>query len=315
MRLEDLKLFLLVADMQNIHRVAEHRGMSQPAVTKALRRLEDAAGMKFFERTSRGMILTQVGAAFAARARRVDLELEQALRELEDMRFAATGIVRLGAAPPIIDTMVAPAVRQFLQRRPGVHFELGIESTALLLDRLCDGKLDLVMALVPADSRQDRLEHQVVHQQKMRFVVRKNHPLFDVPGARPSDLVQARWLLQPRGGMTRQWVESQLAGMGLPPPDIAVETNASAGLIASLIPGSELATLLNLSLIGALVGSQLVARDDILPPLVRPLAIFWRRDAYVSPLVRDFHAVLALVAQARSGSRAMDFTAMDEPGG
>lgn len=291
MRLEDLQQFLVIADTRNLHRAAERTGLTQSALTKSVRRLEDELGVRLFDRAPRGLELTDVGEAFAKRIGVMNLELKEALRELGEWRTSTVGVIRMGTTPPIFDTILAPAIQQFLRHRPGVRFELSVHTTAPVLELLLNGTLDLVTAVL-SPTIPDGLETEIVCEQKMHFVVRKGHPLLDVPGARTADLREVRWLLEPNGRMKRQWVESHLAAAGLPPPLISIEADASASVIASLLPHGDLATLLNLTSLQSMIGTQLVVRDDILPPLVRPLAIYWRRNAYISPVVEDFKTML-----------------------
>src|SRR3990172_1536394 len=109
MRLEDLKLFLTIADTLNLHRAAEREGLSQPTLTKALRRLEHELGVTLVERVSRGVVLTDIGKAFALRINRMDLELEQAKQEIADMRLGKLGLVRFGSTVPMVDLVFTPA--------------------------------------------------------------------------------------------------------------------------------------------------------------------------------------------------------------
>ena len=101
----------------SIGRAAEALGLSQPALTKALQRVEAQAGLPLFERSANGMRPTQAGARFLERARRIQLEYDDALQEMQGIRTGQLGMLRLGYSPSI-QALVLDACRQLLREAP-----------------------------------------------------------------------------------------------------------------------------------------------------------------------------------------------------
>lgn len=99
MKLEvrDIEYFAAVASHGNVGRAAEQLGMSQPALSKSLRRLEAGIGAKLVKRTPKGVDLTAVGAALFARARGLRLSLDDIAREAMELSRGQTGHLRIGA--------------------------------------------------------------------------------------------------------------------------------------------------------------------------------------------------------------------------
>ena len=101
--------FKLVAERGSVHRAAPELGVSQPAVSKAIRRLETSLGLKLFERTARGMLLTEAGRTIYARALQIADWTLGVSADVVDLKAANTGLLRVG---------VVPALEALLIQRP-----------------------------------------------------------------------------------------------------------------------------------------------------------------------------------------------------
>src|SRR5687767_7852705 len=100
-QVRDIQYFTVVAQLGHVGRAAEELGLSQPALSKSLRRLESVLGAKLVSRTPKGVDLTAVGAALSARARGLRLSLDDIAREAADLREGNAGQVRIGCGPDI----------------------------------------------------------------------------------------------------------------------------------------------------------------------------------------------------------------------
>ena len=98
MNLNDIDYLVAVAEHRHVGRAAETLGLTQSALTRALARLESLAGLPLFERHPKGVIPTEAGLAFLRRARRIQLEYDDTLSELHQMKTGELGILR-GHAP------------------------------------------------------------------------------------------------------------------------------------------------------------------------------------------------------------------------
>jgi DNA-binding transcriptional LysR family regulator len=96
METRDLEYVLAVEAHGGIGRAAEALDMTQPALTKAVQRVEAQLGVPLFERTTLGMRVTQAGTVFLERARRIRLEYEDAISEMRGIQTGEQGMLRLG---------------------------------------------------------------------------------------------------------------------------------------------------------------------------------------------------------------------------
>jgi DNA-binding transcriptional LysR family regulator len=117
MRLNQIRVFLAVVDAGSVHAAARVLGISQPSVTKTLRTLEDDLRVRLLERTRRGVIPTDAGIAFVARARNVQSELRRATEELEQISGERAGTVSFGVSH-VAMPILGPAMKRFQLRCP-----------------------------------------------------------------------------------------------------------------------------------------------------------------------------------------------------
>src|SRR5690606_41990740 len=101
MRLQDLRVFLHVAEQGSLHRSAEALGLTQSALSKTLARLERQVGLQLFERTARGVTPTEAGATLMRHARQALPAMSDLEEELGGHRGARAGTRRLGSLPPL----------------------------------------------------------------------------------------------------------------------------------------------------------------------------------------------------------------------
>ena len=120
MRLRQIEDFLAVVESGGIRAAARKRGVSQPAITKSVRRLETDIGAQLMQRTPRGILLTSSGRAFFARARAAHLELRRAEAEAATGADGA-GSVALGVGPTVGVLVVPPALAEFRRQIGRAH--------------------------------------------------------------------------------------------------------------------------------------------------------------------------------------------------
>ena len=131
-RLSDAELAIQVVDAGSFSGAAEASGISQPAVSRRIRALEDRLGARLFERTTRHVRPTDAGLRYVARARRALLELAEAESDVSRGAELASGVVRVSAASAFARNQVVPRLAAFHATYPEVRLELD------LVDRYVD---------------------------------------------------------------------------------------------------------------------------------------------------------------------------------
>ena len=143
MELRDLRSFVAVAQQHNFSRAAESLRVSQPALSEQIRKLEDELGAALFERTSRGVILTDAGQAFLPEARAVLAQAEVAAEAVRLVAKGVAGTLTLGFIDSAAIGIVPPMIRRFSAAYPSVKLYLRELGTRMQIDALEAGEIDV----------------------------------------------------------------------------------------------------------------------------------------------------------------------------
>lgn len=291
MQLKDLRTFQKIAELGNMHSAATALGVTQPALSKAVRRLEADLGVRLFERTARGVALTSMGRALYARNLTLTQLVDDIRTELDDLRTGQSGQLRIGTVPALVDSVVAPALVGLRAKRPGVSFQVQVQLSNALLRELTAGRLDLALCAlqdyVPPD-----LAYSILGSQSSYVVARKDHPLLRKEFTL-QHLAGCEWVLPPGDVGLRVWVERMFTSAGLPGPNLFIEADATPVVFASVVRSSDVLTVLTADSLcsSAAVGLQPLPMPA--PTWKLPMGLFWRRAAYVSAPMRACREAIA----------------------
>ncbi len=189
--LDQLQHFVRVAELGSMTRAALACGLSQPAISRAITRLEEELGQPLFERQARRLVLTEAGAAVLGTAREI-LLLADNLRE----RFVddgATGRVRVAAIPTIAPYYLPPLLKEFQASFPRARVVVHEETTDGVLMRLRDGEVDLAILAEPFETRY--LDHERLFDEELFLVTAAGHPLQQRQRVRLADLRDVPFIL------------------------------------------------------------------------------------------------------------------------
>lgn len=278
--LRDLRYFETVAETGHVGRAAKKLYRTQPALTGAIRRLEDTLGTALFVKAGRGIRLTPAGAALQARARTLRIAAEEAAREIAELGQGLAGTVRIGAVPTAARFLLPPLCREMLKEAPGLAFRTVIGHDDVLRAGLHSGELDVVVSFRPqADA--DIVSHTILEDDCV-VVASRTHPIFRHK-LRMKDLLRYRWVLGGPNVATRQWLEAAFRARDLPVPTVQIETNLIL-LLPALIEENRLLSFVSRRHLGT--GSALREVRLKETTMRRRFAITYRRDAYLSPAAR-----------------------------
>lgn len=129
--LDELRLFLEVADSGSFSRTAQARGVAVSSVSRKMDVLEAGIGSKLFRRTSRAITLTDAGEQFVPRARNILAEMDEAQVAMSALRADPSGLLTVTAPSAFGRRHVAPAVFSFLQRYPLIEIDLHVSDDIL----------------------------------------------------------------------------------------------------------------------------------------------------------------------------------------
>ena len=174
MELRQLRYFVAVAEDGNISRAAKRIFLTQPALSRQIKSLEDEIGQCLLERQAHSIRLTPVGEALLREAREL---LQHAEQVVERVRAAGSGVrLRVGYAPSLAAGLLSAAVENFTQAHPNARVELFDLSTEEMLEGLENDKLDVALSV--GQQRGTRgLKWTPLRRAPWQLVVNRNHPL------------------------------------------------------------------------------------------------------------------------------------------
>lgn len=191
----------------SLGRAAAALNMTQPAITRTLKVLEEGYGVQLFERTTRGVVPTVYGEALLPYAKLIVSEAGNAGDMIDQMRGASRGVVRVGGVSSVMSNVVVAAITATRRSHPDVQFQVVEELEDRLLDALKSGEIDIAISPEPyADDEitlatQDTL-HDVVHA-----YARPGHPLARPAPVPLDELAACDWALPPPGTpIVREWL-------------------------------------------------------------------------------------------------------------
>jgi LysR family pca operon transcriptional activator len=176
-RFRHLRSFLTIAQLKSVGRAAAALSVTQPALSKTLRELEQALGVRLFERGAKGMELTKFGRLFLQRAASSLTALQQGIDEVR----AASGIgaldLTIGVMPNVAPKIMPLAVKRFRDSQPKTSVHIVGGSNARLLDLLRVGDLDCVVGRLGLPESMLDVTFEHLYAESLVVVARPDHKL------------------------------------------------------------------------------------------------------------------------------------------
>jgi LysR family transcriptional regulator, pca operon transcriptional activator len=278
-----------VVECGSINRAAGLLGMTQPALTRSIARLEEVMEVQLLHRTSRGVVPTECGRALIERVRAADVELQRATDTIKTMKGQIEGKITCGAGPVSMYFLIPSAVGEFRRQRPRMHFHLIEDHTPALLARLRRRELDLVVGLKVDDEDDPDLLVENLVEEQIGIIARTEHPTVRGTDTRLKDLLaNQQWVLPSPDVFICQMFYKEMERLGVGAPHHYVET-LSFPAIRYLVREVDYIALSTSLLFGAEIvnGSVQMLGGDWRLPRSRTV-IYRRKRDQLSPFVSSF---------------------------
>jgi len=282
MELDQLRYFLKVAERMNMTRAAEELGISQPALSRAIQKLEDELGQPVFERRTRAVALTDAGTLLQSRAQQVLSILEDTKSEITD--DGKSGRVRLGAIPTIAPFFLPTVLRDFAKLYPAATLVVQEQTTERLLKSITQGEIDLAVVALPIQSRY--LEVLPLFEEELFLVVPTGHPLQARKGIRLQDVEPFPFILLDEAHCLSDHIMSFCRQRSFQP--VAVERTSQLAMVQELVSLGH-----GVSMVPAMARHVDTSKRRIYRSLVgerplRTIAAVWNPYRFQSRLTRAF---------------------------
>lgn len=257
MTLEQLRVFVAVAERQHVTRAAEALNLAQSAASAAIAALEARHEAKLFHRVGRGIEMTGAGAVFLVEARAVLARAEAAELVLAELGGLKRGTLRVNASQTIASYWLPRHLVAFRRAYPGIDIRLTVGNTAQAAAAVHEGSAEL--GFVEGDVDDPVLSSRMVARDYLVVVVGAEHPWASCADVAAAQLMDSEWVLREPGSGTRAMFEAALKEFGVPigalrialelPTNESVRAAVEAGMGATAISASVAAPSLEAGLL------------------------------------------------------------------
>jgi len=280
MDLRDLRYFETIAELQHLGRASTRLHRTQPALSSAVRRLEEDCGTALFEKAGRGIRLTAAGKVLLKWAQRMRFDVEDAKREIGAIGQGLSGHVRIGIVPTAAQFVLPPVARQLLQEAPDVTLRTVVGLVDALKPLLHAGEIDMMVGTEgPSEAGYTSkllTEDAIVVAAAANHELFRGHPML-------KDLTAYRWALQPPGAPTRDWLDHTFDRKRLPRPRVQVESTMLL-MLPMLIAQTGLLSFISRSHLEERPGRSGLKEIPIKEATMRRrLVVTYRSNSFLSP--------------------------------
>lgn len=233
LNLNSLRLFLAVATHRGFSRAARMTGVSQPAISKAVRLLEQQTGAQLLVRSASGVVLTEVGALLVEHAKALFAEERAAEERLESLRGLRRGVLRVGASTTLAAYFLPPMLGELHRAHPGIDLQLLSANARAVVGAVLEH--DVELGLVEGPVQDGRLEVRPWREDELVVVVAPGHSLARSRRVTGPQLMEELLLLREEGAGTREVMLSALRRRRWTPRRVfeVNSTEAIKGLVSS----------------------------------------------------------------------------------
>jgi LysR family carnitine catabolism transcriptional activator len=281
-----LRAFIALAEQRSFTRAAALTHLSQPAFSALIRALEDALGLRLFDRSTRHVELTVEGRAFEGSARRVLGEFDGALAGVRDHAARRRGRVSLALLPSLAAGWLPGVLARYRAAYPGIELEIADALSEPCIERVASGRADFALAAIRADTPELRAE--LFCSDDFHLVCRADHSLARARVLRVRDLAAWPFIHLARTSSVRQYLEAAFHPQQM---DTLMEVEQLATVMGMVRAG------LGISVVPALTlfhfeQQELTTRPLPLAGLRRQIYLVRRRDRSLSLAAQSLHDLM-----------------------
>ena len=243
MELRQIKYFLEIVRCASIGQAAEKLHVTQPALSKSIRNLEQSLGVLLLERHPVGVVPTEYGKVFLEYATLIAGEIDRATEEIAQMKGTGRGVVRVGAGATMMQYLIPQAVRAFVAQDDSavVTFRQGLRDE--LIASLRRGEVDVIVGSISGAGAGDDFRQEIALHDEIVVVANRDHPLAQREAVSLPDTAPYKWVLPDGTEGERDRLTRVMRAQGLVPPTCVISTPSSTFMATMLQTGEYLSYL------------------------------------------------------------------------
>ncbi|MFF7861302.1 LysR family transcriptional regulator [Pseudomonas monteilii] len=286
--LQDIRSFVKIAELGSFHEAAEALHLSQPALSRRIKKLEEGLGTALLERTTRRVGLTSVGRDFLPKARRLLDDFEDSILSIRELAERQTGQVTLACIPTAAFYFLPSVIRDYNERYPKIRIRLLDLSANDGLEAVLRGEADFGINMM--SGQHPDIEFVSLVQEHFVLACRRDHALANRKAVTWTELAEHRLIGVGRLSGNRMLLDHALSGLNLRPKWFyeVQHLSTSLGMVEA---GLGVSAMPSLAMPSA-DHPTLVSVPLIEPQVTRTLGLVYRRGASLSPAAEKFVSIL-----------------------
>lgn len=277
----------IIVEAGSFQLAADRIGLTQPALSRNVKILENRVGAPVFDRSSRQAVPTDLGLKLAQSGVAIRAAEEQASYFSQLISEGAAGTLRIGAPPIIAGHFLTNRISRFISIRPDCKVDLRVGLVHELRTMLERAQIDLVIGPRALIDQKNQSTFVPLVDDRVGILCRVGHPLLASKSVGPTELQNLRWVAHSRGSMLRQQTEGALIAMGLEKIDIAVETDSIRSVL-EIVSSTDFISTMPRETTGPYLGNELKFLDLEHPQFHRPIGIICRNSELPNPVIAEF---------------------------
>lgn len=281
MELRQLRYFLAVSRLGSVTRAAEQCHIAQPAISVAIRNLEEELGVQLFERYHKRISLTPAGAVFLRRGEDILNRVDSAIKEMEDFADLRRGVIRVGITPMLGAVVFPYVLSKFRADHPALEL-IVVEEGALTIESLLEqGELDVALMFVPETPPE--LAVSPILRSEIHVCMSPDNPLSERGRIAFPKLKDEPFILFKENFLSRRLVLQECARHQMT-PNIVFSSNQIATIISLIERGVGIGFLLE----HLAQGKPRIKALRLAKPLYLEASLVWNKSRYLSQSVQAF---------------------------
>jgi DNA-binding transcriptional LysR family regulator len=300
MELRDIEYFAVLAEHGHFGRAAAALGITQPALSKSLQRLETVLGVKLMHRMPKGIELTPEGSALQLRVHELRSSLQSVSREIKEIAEGRVGSLRIGVGGAISEDFLAAAFGRLRQQAPRTSLKVVVSDNDVMVPALRNGELDLIVNYYMAIQVEGIISEHLYHDDYV-VCAAAGHRLAGRDRVELRDLVGEHWAWADPSLGAQQKLRETFRDAGLPPPRAGLECRSTALRLRS-VANSDLIDFTSAAVIRQLVGVDIKVLS--IPELNwrRSVGVLRRKETYLPVTLQRLLDILRSISKEVGGA-------------
>jgi LysR family carnitine catabolism transcriptional activator len=286
--IKNISAFVAVAQSQSFAEASKRMHLSQPALSSAVKKLEEQLGGRLFSRSTRRVKLTPEGAAFLPVARRLIADLENAIFDVKQLFNLEQGLLSIAAMPSFAEGKLPPLLSSFGYAQPSIGIRLIDEVMESVIQSVIEQRVEIGFSFAPEDN--DLVDFTPLFTDEFVMIMNASHSLNKLKSIRINDLSGHAFVAMNRGSSTRNWIESTFEQQ-----ELNVKVAAEASQFSTI--GNLVASGLGISIVPSMCIAQMqskgcVARQVEGLNIVKSVGYITSKEAALSAIASEFISTL-----------------------